>query len=97
MDWIEEAVSELSDGKEISLVFRSSSMKGLIRNGSTIKLVPVGLKEIEVGDIVLAKVKRKYYINIVSSVTSKKANLCDSNDIETGWVKKRDINGIVVQ
>jgi len=68
MGWADFAVKKLQEGEPAIIKPTGNSMKGLIKSGSKVTVGPIELDEIDVGAIVLCKVKGKQYLHLVKSI-----------------------------
>lgn len=75
-------IERLEAGEKVELNPKGSSMVPKIQSGQKIVLSPA--KDAEVGDIVLSKVKGKYFIHLVTAVDREKSRWQISNN--HGWV-----------
>lgn len=87
-------VEKLEAGEQVELNPKGNSMTPKIESGQKIVISPI-TEEIEVGDIVLAKVKGRYYIHLVTAIDKDKNRWQISNNHGhiNGWSSK--IFGVV--
>jgi hypothetical protein len=101
VSWALPYVELLLKGETIKFRPRGNSMRGKIESGQLVTVVPVlDSKEVNKGDIVLCKVKGKYFLHSVWS------NHCDTHErflignergFANGWTPAKNIFGKVIK
>lgn len=88
-------IEKLEAGEEVELNPKGNSMTPLIQSGQRIVLSPA--KNAKVGDIVLSKVKGRFFIHLVTAFDPDKNRWQISNN--HGWINgwTHEIHGIVSQ
>ena len=59
-----------------------------IRSGQLVTIVPATLEAVEVGDVVLAKVKGAYRLHLVKALKDGRAQIGNSHGHVNGWTKQ---------
>ncbi len=67
MNWAHYAILDLQQGKAATINPRGNSMKGKVESGDTVVVEPAP-EVLELGDIVLVKVKGNTYLHLVLSM-----------------------------
>jgi phage repressor protein C with HTH and peptisase S24 domain len=94
------ALAQLRAGETVVLHPRGNSMLPLIRSGERVEVAPIGPDTtIEKGDIVVAKVRGRVYVHLVSAVRGAGAQYQISNNHghANGWVTRNGLYGKVVR
>ena len=95
MGWADFAIKELQQGNEVTIKPRGNSMSGKIESGEEVTIEPVAIDTIEVGDIVLCKVKGKQYLHLVKGIKndSKQFLIGNNKGRLNGWTSYTNIYG----
>lgn len=90
-------IKELDEGRSVTLKPKGNSMTPLIQSGQQIVLSPLkGMSPLKKGDVVLAKVKGRYFIHKVSAVGDDGSyQISNNHGHVNGW--SRQIYGIVTE
>lgn len=89
----------LQEGKTIERYKEAgNSMLPIIKSNQPVKLIPVTEKtELKINDIVLCKVKGKYYTHKISKIKESQYQISNNHGFVNGWVTKRNIFGKVTK
>ena len=68
-------------------------MRGRIESGQLCTVVPVDPATLEVGDIVLCKVKGKEYLHIVKAIQGGRFQIGNNRGFINGWIGTNGIFG----
>lgn len=104
MSW-PNVIKKLEAGESVTLKPKGQSMTPRITSGQAVTIVPRGETEIDVGMVVLAKVKGKYFLHLVSATRfgqTKSREALDVNNVQisnnhghvNGWTSITKIYGI---
>lgn len=93
MGWAQHYIEKLKEGHEVEFRPRGHSMKGRIESGQLCTVAPVGVSEIEVGDIVLCKVRGKEYLHIVKAIQGGRYQIGNNRGLINGWIGPNSIFG----
>ncbi len=87
MGWADFAIEAL--GKDGMTVIKPSgnSMKGKVDSGSKVTIEQIELDKIEIGDIVLCKVKGKTYLHLVKAIDKGRFLIGNNRGGVNGWTK----------
>jgi hypothetical protein len=83
MGWALGHIAKLKAGESVSFRPRGNSMAGKIESGQLCTVEPVAAEPIEVGDIVLCKVREAEYLHLVKAIQGK----------INGWITANTIYG----
>jgi len=82
-------VEMLQKGESIIVKESGNSMTPLIKSKQPVRLVPIKMEDVKVGDIVYCKVKGKFYLHIVKAKNEERGCLIGNNRGKTnGWTKQ---------
>ncbi len=74
MGWANRAITELAAGKEAVIKPHGGSMRPKVESGARVKLAPVDIGALEVGDIVLCRVNGNVFLHLVKALRGAEAN-----------------------
>ena len=86
-----DIVTALAEGKTIKYRPTGNSMQGKIESGQLVTVEPLGTHEVQKGDVVFCKVRRNYYLHLVTAVKGKQIQISNNKGHVNGWIT---INGI---
>ncbi len=87
MSWAERAIKLLTDGEEAVIKPHGNSMKPKVESGATVTLEPVEVADLEVGDIVLCKVKGNVYLHLVKALGDGRVQIGNNRGGINGWTR----------
>lgn len=87
MSWADRAIKLLADGKEAVIKPHGNSMKPKVESGATVTLEPVTTDDVEVGDIVLCRVKGNVYLHLVKAKQGNRVLIGNNRGGTNGWTK----------
>jgi SOS-response transcriptional repressor LexA len=94
-------VEKLKNGETVEFRPRGNSMKPKINSGELVKIRPLENGEPKKGDIVLCKVKGRYYVHLVLSVQQKLGGkiyqIGNNKKFTNGTIMRSSIFGKVVE
>jgi len=95
MGWASTYITKLQEGETVTFRPRGSSMKGKVESGQLCTVEPLKEDEdIEVGDIVLCKVKGKQYLHLVHKKDPQgRLGIGNNRGYFNGWVSRNTIYG----
>ena len=85
MKWVAD---ELQHGAEVTFRPRGKSMEPLVKDRQGVTVAPCGDREIKKGDIVLCKVKGKYYLHKVLAVGDRGYLIGNNKGHTNGWTRQ---------
>ena len=97
MGWATGHIARLQDGETVQFRPRGHSMKGKVPDRALVTVRPFEPEELEVGSIVLCKVKGNQYLHLIKSIDSKGRYLIGNNRGGiNGWIGLAQIYGLCV-
>ena len=85
MGWADFAIKDLQEGKTVTIKPTGNSMQGKVDSGSKVTIEPISLDKIEIGDIVLCKVKGKQYLHLVKAKDKGRVLIGNNKGFTNGW------------
>ncbi|MCB9759538.1 MAG: hypothetical protein H6739_06830 [Alphaproteobacteria bacterium] len=99
MGWANHAIEALSEGRAAVVKPHGGSMRPKVESGATVTLEPTTVNEVQVGDIVLCRVKGNVMLHLVKALrgSDDKRSALIGNNVGriNGWT--RTIYGRVVE
>lgn len=96
MGWATGHIANLRNGKTVSFRPRGNSMSGKIESGQLCTVEPVEPTLIEVGDVVLCKVKGCEYLHLVKAIQGSRFQIGNNRGRINGWISANAIFGRLV-
>jgi hypothetical protein len=93
MGWATGYIAKLRAGETVSFRPRGNSMAGKVESGQLCTVVPVDPAELEVGDIVLCKVRGRDYLHLVKAIQGKRFQIGNNRGRINGWVSGNAVFG----
>jgi Peptidase S24-like len=93
---LDAIAARVASGETVEFRPTGNSMVPLIQSRQTVRVEPVDASQVEVGDIVLARVAGAMYLHIVSAVDHDRARVQISNNRGrvNGWTGHARVYGI---
>jgi len=86
---MKEKIEQLQEGKRVTIKPKGNSMYPIIKSKQTVLVEPTRLKDCEVDDVVLCKVKGKVYLHLIKAKDKKRGvQICNKKGRINGWTKK---------
>jgi len=95
MGWATNYIHQLSDGKTVKFRPRGGSMRGKVRSGQLCTVSPVDHQDLEVGDIVLCRVKGSEYLHLVKAIQGSRYQIGNNLGRINGWIGPNSIFGVL--
>ena len=96
MAWADRYISELNRGRFVEAIVHGGSMEPKIKSGSRVLIYPVNFADsVEIGDIVLCRVKGSQYLHIVKDIRKDRYLIGNNRGGINGWTK--NIYGIYIR
>jgi hypothetical protein len=96
MGWVNDALKELSAGRQVQVRPFGGSMRGRIESGQLVTLAPVGPGEVRVDDVVLVEWKGNYLLHLVKEIQGEQVLIGNNLGKVNGWVAASAIRGKAV-
>ena len=94
MSWAKFAIEKLKEGLTVQIKPRGHSMKGKVNDGALVTVEPCAADTLEVGDIVLVKVKGNDYLHLIKAKdTIGRFQIGNNRGGINGWVGSNCIYG----
>lgn len=87
-------IERLAKGEAVPLKPSGNSMTPRIKSRQQITIIPID--RYQVGDVVLAKVKGRYYIHLLSGIDKDRIQISNNHGHVNGWTKRDKVFGRVV-
>ena len=95
MGWADSAIEKLKRGESVKINPRGNSMQPLINSGDCVELAPI-TRSLNIGDIVLCKVKGSQYLHKIKAIGQDGRYLIQNNrGFENGWTST--IYGVLIE
>lgn len=93
MGWATGHIEKLKAGETVSFRPRGHSMSPKIKSGQLCTVEPVDPESIEVGAIVLCKVRGSEYLHLVKAIRAGQFQIGNNHGWINGWVSPNAIYG----
>jgi len=94
MGWATHYIQKLVAGETIKFRPRGNSMKGKIESGDLCTVIPISDDVmLEVGDVVLCKVRGHQYLHLIKAIDSKRYKIGNNRGKINGWISLKSIYG----
>lgn len=97
MGWAAPWIERLLRGETVSFRPRGHSMRGKIESGQFCTVLPVDPTTLEVGAIVLCRVKGADYLHLVQAIDGERFLIGHNRGGLNGWISGRAIFGRCVR
>ena len=97
MSWAKHAIEALRRSETTRVRPRGHSMKGKVNDGATVTLEPIDPDKLQVGDIVLVRVRGTDYLHLVKAVNDGRFLIGNNRGGTNGWVGRNCIYGIATK
>ena len=87
MGWADRAIALLRAGQEATIKPHGNSMRPIVASGATVRLAPVDLGALEVGDVVLCRVSGNVYLHLVTAKQGDRVQIGNNRGRVNGWTK----------
>lgn len=96
MGWATPYIAALQRGETVSFRPTGHSMKGKIASGQLCTVEPLGDHALEVGDIVLCKVRGNQYLHLVKAIRGKQFQIGNNRGHVNGWITRSAVFGRLI-
>src|SRR6185295_3227347 len=93
MGWATHFIEKLRAGQGVAFRPRGGSMTGRIESGQLCTVEPVDPSTLEVGDIVLCRVKGNEFLHIVKAIQGERFQIGNNRGFINGWIGANGIFG----
>ncbi len=95
--WATGHIARLQRGETVSFRPRGDSMTPKIRSGQLCTVEPVEPAALEVGDVVLCKVRGAEYLHLVKAIDGERFQIGNNRGHINGWIGPQAIFGRLVR
>ncbi len=94
MGWATHYITQLKAGETVQFRPRGDSMRGRINSGQLCTVEPIDdTTTLEIGDIVLCKVRGAEYLHLIKAVKGKQFQIGNNRGGINGWIGANAIFG----
>lgn len=93
MGWATGHIARLQKGETVSFRPRGHSMKGKIESGQLCTVAPVDASTLDVGDIVLCRVRGAEYLHLIKAIQGGRFQIGNNRGGINGWIGPNGIFG----
>ena len=93
MSWAMPAITTLRAGESIVIRPRGNSMRGRVNDGDRVTVAPVSPADLQVGDIVLVRVRGNDYLHLIKAIDGLRYLIGNNRGGINGWVGASAIYG----
>ncbi|MDQ2731079.1 MAG: hypothetical protein M3Y56_05425 [Armatimonadota bacterium] len=98
MGWASLAIEKLQQGQTVQIRPRGHSMKGKVNDGALVTVTPCETGDLQIGDIVLVKVKGNEYLHLIKAKdTQGRFQIGNNRGGINGWVGAHCIYGKAIR
>jgi hypothetical protein len=96
MGWANHYIEKLLNGETVQFRPKGNSMLPKIKSGQLCTVIPI-TTELEVGDVVLCKVKGNQYLHLISAKKHLQYQISNNNGFVNGWITINNIYGKLIK
>lgn len=89
-------VRRLAEGECVTCCESGNSMSPVIKHREPVVLAPVDPTKLTAGDIVLARVRGKFYLHRISAISGNRVQIANLSGHVNGWTTRKRVFGIVL-
>jgi hypothetical protein len=93
MGWASHYIEQLRNGETVSFRPRGGSMSGKIESGQLCTVEPVDTTTLDVGQIVLCKVRGREYLHLIRAIQGSRFQIGNNRGYINGWITAGTIYG----
>lgn len=98
MSWATSHIGKLQSGETIKFRPKGNSMQGKIESGQLCTVEPIKETKLEVGDVVLCKVKGNQYLHLITAIDNgKRYQISNNKGFVNGWIGRNSIFGKLIK
>ena len=97
MSWAHFAKEKLGRGETVQVRPRGHSMRGKVNDGDLVTLEPCDPDTLDVGDVVLVRVRGTDYLHLIKAVDRGRFLIGNNQGGTNGWVGRHAIHGKAVR
>ena len=96
MGWVNDALAELSAGRQAKVRPHGGSMRGRIESGQLVTIAPMDPALVQVDDVVFVQWKGNYLLHLVKEIEGERFLIGNNVGKINGWVQAAAVRGKVV-
>ncbi len=93
MGWAANHIAQLCKGNTVTFRPRDDSLTGRITAGQLCTVGPVDPAAIEIGDIVLCRVKKFEFLHLVQAIHEDRFQIANNHGVVDGWISGENVFG----
>ncbi len=97
MSWARYAKEALARGETVQIRPRGHSMRGKVNDGDLVTVAPCDPDALEVGDIVLVRVRGNDYLHLIKARKDQRFLIGNNRGGVNGWVGRNAVSGIATE
>lgn len=97
MSWAKYAIEQLKQGQTVQIRPRGHSMTGKVNDGDLGTVTSVPVETLEVGDIVLVRVKGTDYLHLIKAIQQGRFLIGNNRGRINGWVGHNCVFGKAIR
>lgn len=94
MGWARFYIENLQKGITVQFKPHGNSMRPLVCDGDQVTVSP-DLKDLQVGDVVLCKVRGREYLHLLKAMDGERYQIANNRGHVNGWIGRTHIYGRV--
>jgi len=91
--WAAHYIEKLRNGEAVKFRPRGSSMVPLIKSGQLCSVAPCDPSALNVGDIVLCRVRGNEYLHLIKAIDGERFQIGNNRGFINGWISAGAIFG----
>lgn len=95
MGWATRHIEKLQAGAVVQFRPRGHSMTGRVNDGDLVTVQPLGNDALNVGDVVLCRVRGAEYLHLVKAERAGRYLIGNNRGGVNGWVSRRSVYGVM--
>ncbi|HYT90643.1 MAG TPA: hypothetical protein VEL76_18185 [Gemmataceae bacterium] len=96
MGWVNDALTGLAAGRQVTVRPFGGSMRGRIDSGQLVTLAPITAGDVQVEDVVLVAWRGNYLLHLVKAIEGDQFLIGNNLGKINGWVSAEAIRGKVI-
>ena len=97
MGWASKHIAALVRGETVAFRPAGGSMRGRIDSGQLCTVEPVDSAALQIGDIVLCKVRGAEYLHLIKAIEGPRFQIGNNRGLINGWIEASSIYGRCVR
>jgi hypothetical protein len=93
MGWAAHYITQLKAGETVQFRPRGDSMRGKINSGQLCTVEPIDATTLQVGDIVLCKVRGVEYLHLIKAIKGNQFQIGNNRGGINGWISANAVFG----